>query len=283
MAPSYAKANEACQSAVHRLIKTVFFFMECHLPPVEGETVSQPGVRPPHRASVLPCDQCETELNELEPNDRQGHQCTHHVEKGTGSRAESVADEPERSQTVAKSVRQRQPDAGVLRQDIEKVDEKFDAFTVALSVFCSIMEDEAEINMYEQYLVMRADYVGWIKDRAHDAIFMIESVTVNAQTNPVSRTDDSVPQLISQPGTSHGGSNVTEVIVRSNQVVNTGDVNNSEMTDLTPATTGATNHPEIDNGRTQNLASALKGVTGATGVTDVSRDATGSNQIAMLC
>ena len=147
MAPLYIKANEACQSAVHRL-KTACLFMERHLPPVDGEIVEQPGVRPPHRTSVLTCEQCEAELSKLEPHDRQGHQCTHHVERGTRTRDESVGDDLERVQAVYKSVRQRQPDAGVLRQDVQKVDQRFDAFTVALSVFCSVMEDEAEIDLY---------------------------------------------------------------------------------------------------------------------------------------
>ena len=118
MAPSYIKANEACQTAVHRQ-KTACLFMERHLPPVDGEIVEQPL----HRTSVLTCEQCEAELSELEPNDRQGHQCTHHVERGTGTWDESVVDDLERVQAVYKSVRQRQPDAGVLRQDVQKVDE----------------------------------------------------------------------------------------------------------------------------------------------------------------
>ena len=36
MAPSYAKANEACQNAAH-LLKTSCVFMERHLPPIDGE------------------------------------------------------------------------------------------------------------------------------------------------------------------------------------------------------------------------------------------------------
>ena len=106
MAPSYIKANEACQSAVHRL-KTACVFMERHLPPVDGEIVKQPGVRPPHRTSVLTCEQCEAQFSESEPNDRQGHQCTHHVERGTETRDESFGDDLERVQAVYKSVRQR--------------------------------------------------------------------------------------------------------------------------------------------------------------------------------
>ena len=147
---------------------------------------------------------------------------------------------------------------------------------MALSVFCSVMEDEAEIDFYQHYLVMWADYVGWIKDRAHEAITMLESAISNVQTNTVNRVEDNVPQPTSQPGTSQGGSNDIEGTIQTNQQP-TEEISNGVVANSTPAPTGAVERTEINNGRTQILVPAL---TDATGVTGVVRDAAGSNQIA---
>ena len=123
---------------------------------------------------------------------------------------------------------------------------------------------------------MWADYVGWIKDRAHEAITTLESAISNVQTNTVNRVEDNVPQPTSQPGTSQGGSNDIEGTIQTNQQP-TGEISNGVVANSTPAPTGAVERTEINNGRTQILVPAL---TDATGVTGVVRDAAGSNQIA---
>ena len=107
MAPSYAKANEACQNAAH-LLKTSCVFMERHLPPFDGERLELPSTRPNNRAAITPCERCDEEIALLEPNDRMGHQCTHNV------------DEERRSQegtgTGGKGTRQLQKKLGVDNQ-----------------------------------------------------------------------------------------------------------------------------------------------------------------------
>ena len=102
------------------------------------------------------------------------------------------------------------------------------------------MEDEAEIDLYQQYLVMWVDYVGWIKDRAHEAITTLESAISNVQTNTVNRVEDNMPQPTSQPGTSQGGSNDIEGIIQTNQQP-TGEISNCVVANSTPAPTGSTN------------------------------------------
>ena len=61
----------------------------------------------------------------------------------------------------------------MLRQDVEILDEKFDSFTEALTTLTYVIE-ESEVASYNEHLMEWADYCGFLKDRAHDTIDMLE-------------------------------------------------------------------------------------------------------------
>ena len=78
------------------------------------------------------------------------------------------------SKSRGKSQIQRQPIIGVVPQDMNNINEKFEALTTALVTFCTAMEDEEEIQMFEEHFLDWTEYVRWMGDRAEDLIALIE-------------------------------------------------------------------------------------------------------------
>ena len=79
MAPSLAKADEVYSQAVRRL-RTACILLERHLPSIDPTEVQEPpgppNLRPSQRDVVVPpCTACE--LEGIEPEEREGHQCSH--------------------------------------------------------------------------------------------------------------------------------------------------------------------------------------------------------------
>ena len=103
-------------------------------------------------------------------DERVDHRCTH--EPSNVNRLAAGADTPVR-QYVQRSSRGRQQNPGVIRQEVKNLDEKFDAFTIAVATFCSLMDNNEEIVLYQRHLEEWIQYYGWIKDRAAVTINLI--------------------------------------------------------------------------------------------------------------
>ena len=147
MAPNYITADISCGQAVFRL-QTACTLLERHLPPIEDaaveETWTVPSLRPKRRLPSVPaCQQCEEELGELDAGDRATHQCNHR----RGGAGQIAVDDLARTSAV-KGTRGRQQNAGVIRHELENMANKFDAFTVAVATFCSLMDDDEEVSLY---------------------------------------------------------------------------------------------------------------------------------------
>ena len=189
MAPNYTTADINYGQAVFRL-QTACTLLERHLPPLEDgqddEIWTVPSLRPKMRlASVPACQQCEEELGELDAGDRAAHQCNHR----RGGAVQTAVDDSARTSAV-KGTRGRQQNAGVIRHELENMSNKFDAFTVAVATFCSLMDDDIEISLYEGHLLKWTDYYGWMRDRAEGTIALLEPIVNNdevvTQNVPVS-------------------------------------------------------------------------------------------------
>ena len=170
MAPSYATADLAYYQAVNALGASVTE-LELHLPPpsdaVEADvSLSIPPSRPRERTdSVAACQQCAEELEALEAGSRENHQCTHgQQDEELRSRAQQIA-----------APRRRQPNAGVIRQDIADVRERFDIFSKALSTLASVCDDAEERRGLEEHLLVWAEYVADVKARAFETLQMLET------------------------------------------------------------------------------------------------------------
>ena len=200
MAPSYANADNAYRNAVARLSTSVMF-LERHLPTTDNAEVTEPEGMPPLKPSrprlesVPACAQCQAELEELDAGSRDSHVCTHHTDEVDNSANLTTRSDASISKSRGKGQRQRQPNTGVVRQDMNNMNEKFEAFTSALATFCTVMEDEEEIRMFEEHLLVWTEYVGWMRDRAEDLIALIEGAQQPIQTlQPV------VPQPLGDQG-----------------------------------------------------------------------------------
>ena len=160
MAPSEASARSAYRLAAGRLI-TACDDLDGHLPPldpVEGDTLETPPIFPVPRN--VACAKCADELAQLETEAEQAdHSCTHDRADDTG------VEGAERGSAKKVTVRRRHPNAGVIRQDLLTVDDKFDSFTVALSGLASLLEQE-DAAEFEDHLVLWTRYRRWLKDRA---------------------------------------------------------------------------------------------------------------------
>ena len=66
----------------------------------------------------------------------------------------------------------------MIRIYVQSLDEKFDAFTVALTVLTSLLQDD-EAQSYEDHLVTWAEYVGELKSRALETMILLETPSIN--------------------------------------------------------------------------------------------------------
>ena len=183
-----------------------------HLPPPDNQeegddALEAPPPRPrPKVDSVAACQQCAEELDQLDAGDREGHICNHNVAADAQPAVSSVY-----RRTISNW--RRQPNAGILRNDIKNVDEHFKAFTTALSNFCVLLEQDQYVE-YEAHSREWADYTGYIRDRALEAIEMLEAAERNIQTE---RAD--TPISSSNSVNVMSGNNTPVSIVSSNDVV----------------------------------------------------------------
>ena len=176
MAPTTeAAANSAYSLAVNRLV-TICNDLDGHLPPFDIQEddnydPSLPSVWPrPRLESTTDCAQCVEELDQLSAGARDSHICRH-------NRDHDESTDTRTAPTQRRSVRRRQPNAGVIRQDIIILDERFEAFTAALAALAAILPRERAIE-FEEHLLVWGDYRRWLKDRALTTIDMLEPAPV---------------------------------------------------------------------------------------------------------
>ena len=179
MAPNtYANAENSYRQAYNRL-KVACTLLERHLPPPDdGSELSTPSLRPRERLDpVVQCALCRAELENLEPEERAGHVCNHQdqvLRQDDETQSAVASDEGRRGSEAQKVKRGVQPNAGVVKQDLTVLEDKFDAYIVALSIFTSLMNDEDGAR-YENLLLEWTEYCGWLKDRADQTIKVLQA------------------------------------------------------------------------------------------------------------
>ena len=179
MAPnSLATADNNYRSAAFKL-RSACTFLKRHLPPDDSNEPESatPTIKPRARAVSVACALCVAELQQMEVGAREGHVCTHQqdnpVDRASNAGSDDVQDRSGK--------RQRQPDVGVIRQDLTNVDEKFETFTNALSILSGLLGDDDQI-LYEEHLMNWTEHIGWLKDRAHDTIRVLKAAMRIGQT-----------------------------------------------------------------------------------------------------
>ena len=190
-----ASAKLAYDKAANSL-KRACNSLERYLPPSQDaaeDTQLAPPLAPRRRVdSVAGCALCVSELMDLEPGDRTNHQCTHlnpppqqdlQQEVDTGSTAGSDTGIP-----PAKSARVKQPNLGVIKDHIARLDSTMDRFSDAVTVLCSTFTDEPDKILYQDHLIVWNEHCDDLKDRAYEVIALLEaaqpSVAVQQSTLP---------------------------------------------------------------------------------------------------
>ena len=198
MAPSYASADLSYRQAVAAL-SFACKQLECHLPSDEHTQADISLTIPPYKpvqrgSSVSVCPQCVAELETLEAGDRESYQCTHQIDggdrRGSGSR---------RSDDAVESIRKRQPNAGVIRQDLTEIKERYDVFVKALSVLLSVSDDPQEVQSFEDHMLVWAEYIADVRSRAAEVLQILEAPVDNRPIQPapqagVSDTNGGTPE-----------------------------------------------------------------------------------------
>ena len=187
MAPSNLANTEAAYRQAYNRLNVACTLLERHLPPIEEDNddyMVLPSLKPkPRTPSVSTCDRCTEERENLDEAARQDHVCTHQGAEGGHQDDDTVSTAG--SEVVQRRAegrrRERQPNAGVIRQDLVVMDDKFDGFTVALSNLAAHLAP-LEADQYEAHLLVWAQYCGWMKDRAEDTIRLLEGGTLSQST-----------------------------------------------------------------------------------------------------
>ena len=171
MAPTYAAVDLAYRLAANNL-SAVCTGLEYHLPTTDdlraNETLLIPFKWPREILvddSLVECQRCVAELADLEAGDRTGHECTHRGQ----------ADETATLTRPTDGVRKRQPNAGVIRQDLADVKEKFEVFTKALTNLATVCETQEEVDSFERHLLVWAEYIADVRARAQDTLQLLEA------------------------------------------------------------------------------------------------------------
>ena len=188
MAPNEAAVRNSYRLATNRLL-TACRDLEGHLPPAETEDfLEPPSIWPELRhVGAAVCERCTEELEQLDEAAREEHTCSH---QGDNSTAGARPAEGEKT-GPKKPVRRRQPNEGVIRSDLQVVDERFEAFVTALSTLSSMLMHQ-EDEEYQEHLIVWSDYKRWMKDRALDTLDIIAEASGSRETqeNPAPNSQD---------------------------------------------------------------------------------------------
>ena len=249
-----ASANLAYEKAITKLSRACVA-LEHHIPP-DGET-DPPPLRPrPRSNSVAACALCAAELEELAAGDREGHICTH-----TGDhREDDAASIRSDGGTTQRKGRNKQPMVGVIKEYMDKVDTCLDAFTDAISVLCSVLEDREEKLQYQDHLTVWVEHCECLKDRAREAIVVLEAALER-------RTEQSAP------GTIAGVSNTGQKSRTDIDITPTFTLTSEPAGDGTYSLAGPSNRTSVVNVVTSEPVSALQQVTTASTGTMISAPA----------
>ena len=186
MAPSNTEA--AYRQAYNRL-NVACTLLKRHFPPIEEDNddyMVLTSLKPkPRTPSVPTCDRCTEERDNLDEAAREEHVCTHQGAEGgqqdDDTLSTSGSEVVQRRTEGRRTGRERQPNAGVIRQDLVVMDDKFDGFTVALSNLATHLTP-LEADQYEAHILLWAQYCGWMKDRVEDTRRLLDGGTVSQST-----------------------------------------------------------------------------------------------------
>ena len=181
MAPSaLTAADNNYRLAANRLV-VACTQLDRHLPPDDDthELTIQPPARPRRRIDSVPaCRECAVQLQDANPGEREAHVCTHNPDAvrniGEQGQSDHGSDTNQGRDGTATRGKKKQPNAELIKRYVATLDERFDAFTTALSVLAGLLGEE-ETQSYNDHLIVWAEFVGDMRDRAYETIQILEA------------------------------------------------------------------------------------------------------------
>ena len=188
MAPNTTIAAYAAYERAITRLKTACTSLERQIPPPENadgtEATDTPPIRPREsNVEVTACQACATELEEMDPNDRAGHACTHEDQGNQPRTEQAPGSGPD--DTTRRKGKNKQPKAGVLREYMGNMDACLEKFTDTVANLCSALTDVAEKERYQDHLIFWVEHCEDTKDRAREVIDLLEAAQITtAQPRP---------------------------------------------------------------------------------------------------
>ena len=162
-----ASAKLAYEKAIGNL-KRACTSLKYKIPPsADGSPEETPLLAPRIRADKQACPLCAPTLEELGPEEREAHVCTHQaadlaaveVDRASGTGSGDGRPRGKRGRTT-------QPMAGVVREYMQNLDDRLDKFTDAVTIFCSTLSNDRDKGTYQDHLVVWIEQSEHLKDRA---------------------------------------------------------------------------------------------------------------------
>ena len=131
-------------------------------------------------------------LQEAPPGEREAHVCTHNPDDHGNRQAQSDqgSETGQRREGTGTRGKKKQPNAELIRKYVATLDERFDAFTAALSGLTGLLEAD-DVDMYNDHLIVWAEYVGDMRDRAFETAQILDAALLNT-----TRLDKSTNQRV---------------------------------------------------------------------------------------
>ena len=278
MAPiTLASANLQYDRSITKLLRASIK-LDKQLPPCTEEDLDStevPSLRPQHAQenrprgnSVANCPRCAAELEIMEPGAREGHVCTHQDEHVDDEVVSRVGSEAAHTRGTTRRRGSRQPRLSVIKQYMDELETEVDVYTDSVSNLCSVLPTHEEKEDYRNLLLDWIDYVEVLKDRARDAIEVLEAAKdavvdehqqANTGNNATASTGDGVSNgntgtpTSSQPLATPTSSGTPVVAQPSG--TNTTSTSGSTGTTITP-TTGNTGQIVNSGGSTPSTDTA---------------------------
>ena len=126
------------------------------------------------------------------------------MDQGSGLRRENE---------IGDTGRKKQPNAGVIHQDLADVKEKNEVFVKALSTLIVVCDSQEEKDSFEQHLIIWAEYVTDVRSRAAEVLHILEAPVDRRPVVPTPQTTAPIGTTFAMTSTTHTANELADAIL----------------------------------------------------------------------